>query len=62
MVPLDKQLADLNADDLMLPAMPDGKAVTEYCDYLIVQTRALVAETLPLLPGIDPGYLALDKT
>jgi hypothetical protein len=41
--------------------MPDGKAVTEYCDYLIVQTRTLVAETLPLLPGVDPGHLALDK-
>lgn len=61
MVTLDKQLANLNTEDLVLPTMPDGKAVTEYCDYLIKQTRTLVAETLPLLPGVDSGHLVLDK-
>ena len=61
MVPLDKTLTELNAGDLLLPMMPDGTAVTEYCDRLVAQTRTLMAETLPLLPSIDTGQLALDE-
>ena len=61
MVPLDKELSGIAASDLSLPTMPDGTSVTGYCEQLVANTRALLAETLPLLPGIDIGKLALDK-
>jgi len=61
MVPLEKELLELKAADVSLPMMPDGTSVTDYCQRLVSNTRALIAETLPLIPGIDLAQLALDK-
>lgn len=61
MVPLDKELSEIDASDLLLPTMPDGTAVTSYCEHLMMNIRALLAETLPLLPEIDIANLALDQ-
>ncbi len=61
MVPLDKALSELQETDVVLPMMPDGVAVTDYCKRLVRGARALVSETLPLVPDIDLGLVSLDK-
>lgn len=61
MVPLDKELDQLRESDLTLPMMPDGIAVTEYCEKLVRQTRSLITDTLVLMPGIDFKLLSLSR-
>jgi hypothetical protein len=61
MVPLEKALRELQETDVVLPMMPDGVAVTDYCKHLVRAARSLVSETLPLLPDVDLGLVSLDK-
>lgn len=61
MIPLDKALSQLQETDVILPMMPDGVAVTDYCKRLVNATRTLIAETLTLLPGVDVKLLSLPK-
>jgi hypothetical protein len=60
-VPLDKPLAQLKDHDVVLPHMPDGAPVADYCQELVRSTRTLVSETLPLLPGVDLKLLSLGE-
>ena len=41
MLPLDRQLDQLREEDVLLPTMPDGIAVTEYCEQLVDRTDNL---------------------
>lgn len=61
MVPLNKALNELHENDVVLPMMPHGVAVTDYCSHLVRSARALVSETLPLLPEVNLGLVALDN-
>ena len=61
MVPLDKALTELRETDVQLPMMPGEIAITDYCTRLVGSVRALISETLPLLPNIDLGLLSLEK-
>ena len=62
MAPLDKEPQQLRQGDLVLPMMPDGVAVTDYCKHLLTSCRRLVCETLLLMPEIDFELLSLDKS
>ena len=60
-LPLIKALSQLRETDVILPIMPGGVEVIDYCSRLVKSTRTLVAETLPLLPGVDVTLLALQN-
>jgi hypothetical protein len=62
MLPLDKKLQEIRDIDLTLPLMPDGTAVTDYCEWLVKRTQGLIKETLLLMPDIDLTLLSLDKS
>jgi len=59
-VPLDKALGDLRESDVVLPMMPNGDAVTDYCWRLLRSVRSAASETLPLLPDLDLGVLSIE--
>ena len=61
LVPLDKALCELRETDVVLPTMPDGVAVTDYCMRLVRSTRSLACDTLPLLRDVDLSLLSLDN-
>ena len=61
-VPLDKEPHQLRQTDLVLPMMPDGVAVTDYCKHLLNSCRSLLGETLLLMPEIDFELLSLDRS
>lgn len=61
MIPLAKAISELEQADILLPKMPNGVAVTDYCINLIDLVRSLVSQTLPLLHDIDLTLVALDK-
>ena len=59
--PLDREPHQLRQSDLVLPMMPDGIPVTDYCEYLVNSCRSLLSETLLLMPEIDFQLLSLDR-
>lgn len=59
LVPLDKALKDLRESDVVVPMMPGGEPVTDYSGRLLRSVRSAASETLPLLPDIDGGLLAI---
>jgi hypothetical protein len=61
MLPLDKKLNEIRDIDLILPLMPDGTAVKDYCEWLLKRTQSLIKETLILMPEINFTLLSLDN-
>ncbi len=59
-VPLDRALSELREADVILPAMPNGVAVTDYCGQLVRSVRTFASETLRLLPDVDLRLLSLE--
>lgn len=59
MVPFTTGVANLRESDIVLPAMPDGQSVTDYCSAILDCTRALIAETLLMLPEVNLRLLSL---
>lgn len=58
-VPLSKELIELREADVVLPLMPTGEAVHDYCSRLLRSVRTAASETLSLLPDLDLGLLSL---
>jgi hypothetical protein len=61
MIPFSDQVENLRQDDIMLPMMPNGQRVTDYCSALVRQVRSLTTETLTLLPSVDFKLLSLPE-
>jgi hypothetical protein len=61
MAALDMPPDDLQEDDLVMPMMPNGVAVTEYCELLVQRAGALIAETIVLLPDIDVTLVSIPQ-
>ncbi|GMV05701.1 MAG: hypothetical protein AMXMBFR53_19780 [Gemmatimonadota bacterium] len=59
MVPLVGHPNELDEAAILLPTMPGGEAVTDYCQRLVHNARILISQTLPLLPEVDLSLLKL---
>jgi len=59
MVPLSEQIENLRQTDIVLPTMPNGRPVTDYCSVLAGRVRSLITETLALIPNVDFKLLSL---
>jgi hypothetical protein len=58
MLPFTDEAAHLRESDIVLPMMPDGQPVSDYCSAVVERVRALVAETLLVLPNVDSKLLS----
>lgn len=60
-VPLEKALGEVQESDVVLPRMPDGEPVSDYCWRLLCSVREAASETLRLLPDVDIGLLSAER-
>lgn len=56
-VPLNSDLSKLRSMDILLPKMPNGVVVSDYCQTLKRNVALFLRETLSLLPGINQDML-----
>lgn len=61
MLPLDKEIQQVRESDIILPTMPNGTAVIEYCEQLAIYAHSFIRETLLLMPDVDLNLLSLKK-
>jgi hypothetical protein len=59
-IPLYKALADLRESDVVLPTMPDGEPVSDYCWHLLCSVREAAWQTLQLLPEVNLELLSTE--
>jgi hypothetical protein len=61
-IPVIDYFDKLQEKDILMPTMPDGVLVKEYCIKLAENARCLIAETLVLLPDVDVKLLSLNES